>query len=557
MMHCVDTGRVGRTAAVAVALAIPLAGCATPYLHDASVQAQTTAVSDAWSKIDNSTYFADLRKSFVALEADEDAALTRSLQATRDRNLVAYIDPSEPPNSYHPEPLARGVNALCKDVNKRVAELSKGPLADAGTHCSVLADDDLATIRSRLPQKIVVARATLRAAQQERADAVEQFTESRDAWRKAHPSNKKDGGVMEPDLPLDCDKIAANPSGADQAVPKDYPIDHYRVLVEACLGGGGKVGVIGALQALGRGGELQTTAGVTDQSIIGGIFKRAVEAQQEADKSAAAAAKLDAGLKVLQKKINDIHSSSAEFADALKEVKDTLADAPAAAKLVGAEKLAVILQDALKAELSSAENKTDAAAPAAAETPSTTTKRTQAIEELAAAGATLADAIRVNDPDQRKNALLIALAAQRQQVDMLRLEAKRETDRLQIINAELLGGLTELALLSEAQLFLTKVSPTDAGIATLGNNTAAQAALNRTALAWSEGRIPMNLARLRHIYLNRDYRIRIAEKTAENWRGLIKPAIDAMVAGGAGGVPPEVIGNLVGPPAAAAIIKGK
>ena len=553
-LHCVPVRRLSKSQAIlAAAMPLLLGGCATPFLHDPSVEAQTAAVSDAWAKVDDSTYFADLRKAHLELQAEEDAALTRSLQATRNRNLASYIAPSEAPNPQLTSP-TRGVNALCGDVDKRLSQLV-GPIrapGQDGSACPALSEAYQARMVtwSRLPAIIVNRRASLRAAQADRADAVRQFVEERAKWRKAQAQTSQRASA-EPDIPLDCEKIAANPAAGDAAAGlPGYPVAEYRKVVDACGG------VTQALTAFTQGGELGTLTGAAPNSIIASVFERQRKAHVESERSAAAVAALEPELKTLQEAIKDSQASaSAEFRETLDDLKTALARAPAAAKLVGAEQLAIILQDALKAELATA-GKPEAEA---AEAPSVTTKRVQAVAELADAGALLADAIRANDPERRTSALMMALAAQRQRVDMLRLDAAREADRLAVLDAELLGAVTELALLSEGRLFLTKAVPTNDGIATLPKSPAreaAQPALNRVGLAWSEGRIPMNLARLRHVYLNRAYRIKAAEKTAENWRGLIKPAIDAMRAGGAAGIPPEVIGNLLSPIGVAAAVGG-
>ena len=561
MLHCVEsrTSPHFRTAAAAL-LAACLAGCATPYLHDASVQTQTTAVSDAWSKVDDSAYFTALRKSFADLETAEDGALTRSFEATRDRNLASYISPSEAPDPYRSE-ATRGVNALCEDVDERLSKLVgkahryAAPPSHRSYVCPRIAPSEALASWPTLLVDVTVEKEGIRAAETIRGTALDAFIKARADWRKAH-ARKADGAPKEPDLVLDCDTIAKTPGALAQArsVP-GYPADQYKALIDACGG------VTVALGAFAKGGHfdqrIDRTNGATASSIMADIFERQLKAREEAEKSSAAAQALQAELDKLEVEVKDSSTgwASQEFADALKDVKDTLAYAPDAAKLVKAQKLAQFLQDALKAEIANGGAKN-----ASAEPPSVTTKRVQAIVELAAAGATFADAIRANEPGRSTNGLLITIAAERQQADMFTLDAERESDRQAILDAELLGALTEVGLLAEARLFLTRVPATNEGIAALRNRAAreaAEAALNRVALSWSEGRIPMNLARLRHVYLNRAYRVRIAEKTAENWRGLIKPAIDSMNAAGAGGIPPETIGNLLAPVGVAAVVGGK
>jgi hypothetical protein len=541
-----------------------LAGCATPYLYDASVETQTKAVSDAWAKVDDGAYFTNLRKAFSDTEVQEDAALTRSLEASRNRNFASYIAPSEAPN-----PLGRtnvrGVGKLCADVDRRLSQLlgsaypSAGGGGGATYNCPRIVDGVRLYGWSQLPHTIENYRNALRSDQEDFSNAVAAFVASENTWQAGQKKGKD--APKAPDLPLDCAKIAASPPDIKtMVVPAGFPISDYQPVLDACIGPTGKAGLAKALRDLAPGGSLDTAIGAARGSLISDVFARETVARQTADQSSAAEAVVNAEVSKLEQQIKDAStpSDSEQYADALDAAKKALADAPAAAKLIGAEKVAAFLQDALKAELAKAgQSKATAATDAQSEQPSVTTKRTEAIIQLGNAGAQLADAIRLNNPDQRVSALLIALAAQRQQVDMLRLEAAKQSDDLAVLDAELLGATTDLALLSEARLFLTKATPTNGGIAGLpkrSSRAAAESALNRVALAWSEGRIPMNMARLRHIYLDREYRIKVAETTAENWRGLIKPAIDELQAAGAGGIRPETIANLLGPLGVATVI---
>jgi hypothetical protein len=597
--------------------ALLMSGCATPFLHDPAIEAQTKTVKEAWSKVDDAEYFKSLRAAYATLQAEEDAALTRSLQATRDRNLASYLAPSTVPNLALSDP-TRGVNKLCNDTDRRLSRLVGGahPYSlpeELGPYvCPVVPADAQLVAWSRLPNMIGGYRRAIRPARETHTKAVEQFVAKRADWRKA-----QEGAGSEPpagpNLSLSCEKIpaawATSTTLADAigaAALPGYPVDQFQAVVHACHGSDGTSGLAGALGTLGPGGKLDNTIGARDGSIIRAILQRNAAARSESARSEAAAAVLAAELKALEKRIKDARTgaTSKAFWAELADVKETLAEAPEAAKLVGAEKLASFLEEALKAELAAAADAgkpakdaegeepstTSAGAPAsspggesgattadaasgtgaaasaeadegsAEEEPSVTTKRVEAIIQLGGAGAGLADAIRVNDPDRRASALLILLAAQRQRLDMLRLSAAREKDRLAVLDAELLGAATELALLAEARLFLTRVPATSEGVVTLANagqRAAALSAFNRAALAWSEGRIPMNMARLRHVYLNRNYRITMAEKTSENWRGLIRPAVDQISAAGPQGIRAETIANLLGQLGIAGTILGE
>ena len=557
---------------VAAVASLALAGCATPFLHDPAVEAQTVAVKEAWSKIDDAAYFQSLRAGFTTLEAEEDAALTRSLKATRDRNLASYIAPSEAPNATLPSP-KRGVNKLCHDLDRRFADLVgttalfTPPHASGSNSCPNVASSDRLVTWSRLPNRISGLRAAIPAAQREHTQAVEIFATQRADWRNAQPKGEDGKPPQGPDVPLACDKVPAGWATSTTLAADiganglaGYPIAEYDAVVKACHRSNG-TGLTAAIHALGPGGVLDTEIQAADPSIVQAIFQRNSEARLNAASSATAGSLLTGEFKALQKRIEEAKTdaNSEAFKAAVEDARKALSDAPEAAKLVGAEKLATFLEEALKADLQAGVTTTDAAGEDDPE-PSRTTKRVEAIIALGDAGAKLRNALRLSDPGNRVSPLLIALAAQRQRIDMLRLAAARETDRLAVLDAELLGASTELALLAEARLFLMKITPTNEGIVTLKDGSqrlAGLSAVNRVGLAWSEGRIPMNMARLRNIYLNRNYRINMAQKTSENWRGLIKPAIDQMVAAGPAGIRAEAIANLFGQLGIAGMIAAK
>jgi hypothetical protein len=548
----------GRLLACISLLPLGLAGCATPIIHDDAVQARTTVVKEAWAKTDDAPYFKALRAEYTALQQQEDAALVRSLRATRDRNIASYVAPILPPNAALVEPI-RGVSKLCHDVDRRLNEFVgdtygyDSPDTGSSYACGTPAAANNLVPWSRLPNMISALRSGIVAAQRTHADAAAAFATARAAWREG-PGVK----ATEPDLPLQCDKmpLAWVATGADSAAVSgvaalpDYPVSEFKSFVQACLGVDGKGGLIGALGELGPSGSVGRTVEARDGSILAILLSRTLEVRADAALSAMSAATVAPALAELQKQID--HAGTGKdakaFKDAVEDLRRVLVNAPELARLLGSEKTATLIEQALKAELASAAEASTATAhppaetadgtgsaaaspPATGEPPTVTTKRVEAILQLAEAGAALSDAARLSNPAKRVSALLILLAAQRQKIDMLQLAARREAERVAIADAEVLAGATELALLAEARLFLSGLRTTNVGVADVADRKgreAANSALNRMSLAWSEGRIPMNLARLRHVYLNRGYRISMAEKTTENWRSLIAPAIAQM-----------------------------
>ncbi len=63
--------------------------------------------------------------------------------------------------------------------------------------------------------------------------------------------------------------------------------------------------------------------------------------------------------------------------------------------------------------------------------------------------------------------------------------------------------------------------------------------------SWNEGQIPYWVLRFEIVQLYREYSVDQAAKTAANWKQLLQPAIDELVAYGQGGIPPETIASVI------------
>lgn len=338
-------------------------------------------------------------------------------------------------------------------------------------------------------------------------------------------------------------------------------------------------------QALGRGEPQQ----LVEPEVVR-LAREARKLRAERADAVVRAKVVEEAMKALQKQVKDRKSEDWQIAARLKEAKEALADAPPAARLVGANGWADLLEDLLAAELHVASNKEsgaedkseNAAAPvpaqptvgnaavasgptpaagttatdavAAAEDSNTeedkskTTQRTEAVLGALAAMERLSEAARLSDPAQRVSALLIAIAAKRQEADVAALEQKRADERLAVIDAQELTLATEIMFLAEA-INLSRTLPNQPlGIAALDADKrgTATSALNRYALSWSEGRIPFTLLEQRKTYINREFRVRLAERTAANWKSLLEPAITQLEAAGACCIRTEAVTGLIG-----------
>jgi hypothetical protein len=337
-------------------------------------------------------------------------------------------------------------------------------------------------------------------------------------------------------------------------------------------------------EALGRGEPQQ----LVEPEVVR-LAREARKLRAERADAVVRAKAVEEALKALQKQVKDRKSEDWQIAARLKEAKEAIAEAPPAARLVGANGWADLLEDLLAAELHVASNKEsgsedqseNAAAPvpaqpsvanaaasgaapatgttatdtvAAAEDSDTeedkskTTERTEAVLGALAAMERLSEAARLSDPAQRVSALLIAIAAKRQEADVAALEQKRADERLAVIDAQELTLATEIMFLAEA-INLSRTLPNQPlGIVALDADKrgTASSALNRYALSWSEGRIPFTLLEQRKTYINREFRIRLAERTAANWKSLLEPAITQLEAAGACCIRTEAVTGLIG-----------
>lgn len=548
----------------------------TPHLYDAALEKRTQAVGEAYATLGDEAYFRALREAFTALRAEEDAALKASLHATRDRHLAYIIRPSEPPLRPGQKQPPRGAKYLKGRVDNRLhallgrcrlqetsdeqaaEELPADGLPEANCEGAMTAEqlDQL----SALPTAVRLQGAAIRDAQARYEAALGPFAAARTTWLKG---NIPEGASTPPPPPLLCADIATarGPARAEaltraERAAIDAAIDEAFATARAAYAPREYLAVVRSCRALDEQrselqGRLFTTLDPQPGSMLRGLLASVELARSRRDAMRAQAKVLEAAFQSLEKTIREKPSRS-RFEAALAETRAAMEKAPTAARLAGQERLAVLLEDLLKAEIDAANSQAGnaTAEAASADEKSAVTLRAEAVLALASGLDTLFGPDARVPPEQRTSALLLALAAQRQAVDMARLAEQREDDRLRIFEVRQAAVIAEVALLAEARRFLDGVkSDGPEGVLALTDGRErrhAQAALARYALSWDAGRVPFELGERRSIHLNRLYRISMAEKTAGNWRSLLKPAVDQLVAAGPSGVRPEALADLLG-----------
>jgi hypothetical protein len=247
------------------------------------------------------------------------------------------------------------------------------------------------------------------------------------------------------------------------------------------------------------------------------------------------------------KKLQAEQASSVKDLDAqIKKIREMLSQAKGIAAVAGADEISKVLEQLLAADLS--------AKPAAdALPPSNLTKGTLAVLKLTKALAEADDAFSSQSQVVRVNSTLLAIAEQRQKLDMAQLTVEEESTKLQIYSAEEMALIREIALLSRTYRIYNKTLKGIAfpdGFASVGfaNSQARQAtgaALAGFVDSWNQGRIPYRMLVFREVQVERAYIVKRASKTAKNWVAVLSPPLDDLVAYGKGGIHPETIATII------------
>ncbi|MBI2253905.1 MAG: hypothetical protein HYU58_04730 [Proteobacteria bacterium] len=166
---------------------------------------------------------------------------------------------------------------------------------------------------------------------------------------------------------------------------------------------------------------------------------------------------------------------------------------------------------------------------------------------------------------ERLNAEIMAIAELRQQAEVADAQARFGGVNIQLQKARLHALLEQLRLVKASRTALKALtsvqkpgSQTDKASLTDFKANAQDyyhvaAALTDYAQSWDSGRIPVALLNYRVLQARRNHDIELATITAKNYKELLKPIVDALAAYGAGGIPAELLGQLLGN---AAIIAG-
>jgi len=528
-------------------------GCSTStpqvYLHSARLQKNTQQTKDDFRKIKVDQYFGDQQKQFTAFAAQEDAAVTDYLVASRNRQLTLLLR-TDPVSFAYKTQLSVPTATLRKIVDSRLQQITGHP--DGAGHGDYN-QEQLELLRVG-PAALLDAKVAIEIDRTFYQDALGAF------------NNIKEAKEAKDDRPTDCDVIPLDQAACKRATNSigDTPDQAYDQLVCKCV-------------ILAR--RIHDAAQITSQYYD--------------LKDGSELAVVNVGIKTLQDSINKEKDDAKQIADLIKRLKDSgqgtfqqdfdnlakkLTAAKGFAKFTGATEISKILEAILAGDLSSSTStssssggdtssgggtSTDGTASRGAagsssgtgksgksQTP--VTRGTIAVLKSTRALAGISDAFAEEPRIERVNSVLIAIAEQRQNLDMANLDIDYENKHLYLLYAEAQALLTEVGQLATTKLLLPHIPGARANgftglmeYASADQRDVIGATLAAYEASWNEGQIPFWVLQFKEVQLYRAFSVDQAAKTAANWQQLLQPAVDELVAYGQGGIPPETIASVI------------
>ncbi len=549
------------------------------YLHSSDTQKATQQAKDDFGKIQVDQYFSDQQKGFTAFISQEDTAVTAYLVALRNRDFA---------NLLRTDPLSRNEetprSTLDSLINARLDHIT-------GSH--TYTDKELQLLRNG-PRAVQNHNSNL---------ALTTFVTD---MRQKYLDSRPPGDLRQTDCALIPDSSIPNILECSQLPQPKSANDYYQQLVCECgrLSMTDKTSNYNATVALlGRsrkGDWTDVNKQITDSNQrIADESKKAKEIQciiselkHTPDKTCPA--DLAQSPEAVHQNLQNIITS---LQNALAETKTTPAPPSSAsasptsgaaatpkanvspsasptsavggtARLSAAKGIAGILEDILSAQLSSAAPKASApestsspapggtnaanasTSPSSSSSPAATAS--PSINQDAEAALKAVGALANQKSGSSVNSVLVALAAQQQEMDMAQLQIDYSKKLVTVLAAERAALISEVSGLAEAKLNLKNVpnSRSDglAGLIESGppaNKSAIGATLSAYNTSWIQGQIPFKVMQFKEIQLQRQYAVDVAAKTAANWNKLLQPAFDELVAYGQDGIQPATVAQLL------------
>lgn len=565
-------------------LCLALTGCGLPlYLHKDAYQKETSEIKESVDKLDVESAYAALRADMIDLAKAEDRATLASLIAARNQFLTRLIDPGPETLSDVPDAGSSARERLNALVSADLCALYGSP---GDSDCSEPAGFDAKAMRTTLDQSFRVQEAA--------AQAIRAFTRklslayrelASDAAGKARlfdPGSGKNRALLSCPNAHDLAAVLSGvgtdmpqmepeaPTLADTPEAWDSKIDgNNEKLVTICIKASEAVA-----QAQTQVGGLAGLGSVPNQiniaaSDLAASIERAERSRQEAIETTN---KINEYLR----KAEESAANAGQLSALMKEILATIDRAAALSQAAGYDTLLELTQCGLLADLR-ATLPADGTAESEADG-SQVKVTTKSVEATSGGGVACIQGISgINAGDDGQgNTLVVSLAKL-----LVGLKNDKEVlNRLERVTATVLAGVQlrhkrDLAvsrvqfekrniLLLRGKLHALLTHAHESRIALLENAKIGQDArgfaqlrksadkrhvgfaLNAYAQSWDHGKIPVEILNYRLLQARRAYDTEVAGLNARNYRDLIKPLTDALAAYGAGGITPEMIGQILG-----------
>jgi len=492
-----------------VLVALGVSGCSSLYLYDAKRETATTAFSQDFGKL-AFPEVADQQAYIRQLAQDETRQVTLTLMASRNARIATFVDPQK---GAAPERLQREVEGRLKQI---LGTWPEGLEADPEARKAFV--KQLQLMRGR-PEAMWVHAVAL-------SDFKTAFEGLREEYLKSLAASHAAAVDTTTGPALLCPDVLAAP------VPALGDLSIYASMVVAC-------------RNLDRETHKNPLAEVTTKP--GGFLPDALAAIATDEKAAAVAA---ANAKAIKADVEAAATpkrdgtESAQVAKAFANLKADAKDATDVAKALGAKSVADELNKWLALQFGTA-------AASGADAPPADVKRAQTLLDLASALIGAGDAAAGRTPEISAGAAQVALAGLQQRLDVAQLEAQHSAAVMQADQDRASALVYEMADLASAELALAcggagvcapaapSVRATSRPALPWPSGPQGATALNAYASSWVAGRIPYEVAGYHVIQADRAYAAAKAAKTAQNWKSLLQPAVDRMLASAKGGIKPE------------------
>jgi hypothetical protein len=523
-------------------------GCGV-YLHDSGLETSTAEAKTSFEALNVPAMFATQRQNLRELAAREDSAVAAYAVSLRNERILSLLRPSP-----RAGPTLEPVDALRQRVR---AEL--GQVYRPNTN-PVWSPDELEVLHNA--EGLIVRNAQGRA---QTLSFIQQTTREFAHHRRVGDARTTDCARIEP-VPRDSQRIEVPlPPGASRADQA------YRALQHVCTSW--------------RNERDFRTADQPDRFDIADLFGAStgqistVLNGLKVSEDVRARAAAQAG--ELQAEINRALRPSGDRSDenddddsreertnaAITAVSRILSNGTPLARKAGLEQLATVLEELLAAEIGSirpSATAEPAAGEAAALPVSDTTARAAVVLTMIRAGARAVDAFGTAPAIDRAGALLIGLAKVRHDLNMAKADVALAERERELLGGQLTALLRRAAQLVQAHQILTSHSiPARGGFGSLQSvqdprlRAAGSGALTAYVRAWDTGEIPYDVLRFRLIQARRQAALERAELTEQDYRALLKPALDTLAAYGEGGITPETIATVLSRLGIAASILGE